>query len=473
MVAVTRHTAGQRAMWKKVAAAAAFEGSKYIARKSGQYLTQKGKQLGKKYFDKWRSVTKGKGAVRKIKSFFERGSTSGSAGSGGRHPPRNQLRSKLAMEFNGLGMYKGRITPKKGDVKGISRYNFKGTVFRKELTGSIQDPDVLYICNSVMNAYDCCRQLTLTLIRHVLELANLRVSGLDDVINTDICITGSLNFLLVLGKKNVSSATTTTTSASINGATLNGLLSSFLNEFLNYSSGYDNVSGNGNTLNNVVLTGFTLICSGSAGDDYPVATINFSECTVDMFGSSELKVQNRSKSNTGSEDEMNVGNNPLQGKCYLFKGLPKVRTQSESFGGGQELSLFETQPVTDGVKTLLGASFPAGMRDPVEPNAFRNCKKAGSFKLDAGHIHSFYVREKLKMNVLTFLKKMRIQYGTATLYNTSYTMFKTQMIAYEDLINVNSTSQIALAFEVERTTGMKITSRKKGFCKTWFNQVAL
>lgn len=386
-------------------------------------------------------------------------------------------RKKDPATYQTTGGYGGRFPrPYRKSGRGLAKYNRNGMVFVKELTGTVSDPDVVYVMNNAVNTYDVISAALSATLRTLLEKAGIRITGLGDDIAPANMQTSRGEMTVRMLLMNTYSYAVTTVDAIISaGTSISTLNASFLQYWINWSSGFDNVTGSGNANNVVIPQKFILYTNedGASSIQTQMSEVVFDECEVELYGSSELKVQNRTKSASGSADEQDISNNPLQGRLYFFKGVPKPKNNVLTASAAGQMNQFSIIPVDFGVKTLVGATDFGNndFKEPMPPTAFWNCTSSSKIRLEPGQIKTYKISAH-KMKALPFLMKvLRLQYGTsASEYSTNYSVFPVQMIALEDVINVNLTENISIAYEIERVLAVKVTTRKKKFCRSNFVQ---
>lgn len=381
---------------------------------------------------------------------------------------------------NFQGKFK-RMTRKSG--RGLEQFNKKGFVFVNELHGTVTDPNVVYVLNQCVDPYQSLKAMNASILRKLFEKAGFRITGFQDRFNSyDNGTNGVGELTLTLVTVNDATGTSTVAASVTLNATTNCTIqdlvdtSAIVNVFMNYCSGYTTGSA-GNASNLEVPLKYILYANQDTTTDIQtqLAEILFDEIHVTLFGKSELKIQNRTKAADSSADATDVSNNPLQGRSYLFQGIPRVKIQSKVEGVDVGAKQFNAMSVTDGfIKELTGTLLVSQeLQDPVPPGFFWNCKASAKIRLEPGAIKHFSIYEKKSLPFLLLLKRIRLQYGVTDVapekaYLCNYSIFKTQMVGLEDVINVNLTENISIAYECERTFASMISVKKKSYCKTWW-----
>lgn len=397
--------------------------------------------------------------------------------------PRSRMERRRVnkAKYQTKGRYVGAFkAPNKTSGRKLLPYNKKGVVYVKELTGTVSDPDVVYVMNAAVNSYDVLAAIIAAALRNLFEKAGVRITGLTDDIATSAMTVSRGEMTVRLVSMNKYTFAVTTQDAVVSAGTTLASLSTttFFPAFLNWASGYDNVSGAGNANNLVEPQKFILYFNEDATSaiQNQVSEINFEEAEITLHGSSQMKVQNRTKSATGSADEQDVSNNPLQGRLYYFKGVPRPKNNILTSAGGGQMAAFSVIPVDVGVKTLVGATDfgSTDFKEPQPPTAFYNCTKSSFVRLEPGDIKQYDVQYTCTHALSHLVKMLRIQYGVNTSeFSTNYTIFPCQMIGLEDVINVNLLENISIAYEIERVLACVCSTKAKKFCRTQFTQVTV
>lgn len=370
--------------------------------------------------------------------------------------------------------------PSRKSGRGLEKFNKKGFVFVKENTGTVTDANVCYIMNQVVDPYTLLQQLNAAILRTLFEKVGMRVTGYDDYFPSgDNGATNrnemTLELLTVNDRTGVASvgatiiwSATQTMRAICENAAVFAVMQSYCN-------GVTSPAGVGAAGNLEVPLKWILWSNEDAAANKQsfMGEILFDEIIITLYGKSELKVQNRTKASSGSGVEADdVSNNPLQGKLYTFKGIPRVKIQSQVLGQPVTHQFNLMQIDKNFVKTLTGAELIVKeLQEPVPPGFFWNCSGCANVRLDPGQIKNSYVSQSVKLPILLLLKRMRLQFGpnAAPTFSVNYSIFKSQMIGLEDVINVNALELISVAFEIERTVAISASIKKKKYCKTSFD----
>lgn len=374
-------------------------------------------------------------------------------------------------KFITRGHYTGRFKrPTRKSARTIfDKYNKTGCVLTTETIGNVQDTDCCYIINEVMNSRDVIRYIVSAFMRRLFEKAGFRVEGGDRaVLDIGLGIFNDAKYHITLYRLNKSTGAVSSDDYSVGTLDkFDDIVDFFVPFFENYSSGFGlNDDNNTNELHKMSFW----YDNGTVGTvPLVLSMLLFSETFIQMFGYTELKVQNRTKAAGGSEDAENINNNPLQGWSYLFNGVPKAKGNSLIQGGDFTYLNFERLPYPKGVQTF-GGSDPAqtfNIREPPIPKQFWNCAKAKRIRLEPGEIKKMVASKYKQGNILRILKAIRLSRDGLYQYST-YSIFPVQMIAMEDVINGSVEEEISVQYEIERKLGVKCYNKEKKFYTTDF-----
>jgi hypothetical protein len=384
----------------------------------------------------------------------------------------NQMRSKTRTKaqqrkmvkpkrkYHTQGKYVGRFQ-KKGKVNEMAVYVAKGFVNTDEIAGTASDPDCVYLTTAALDPYAAITYAVQALYRKLLEKAGMRVSSSSEIIPGRAPEDARDHVFRLLGSQEGTSADEIIVyrQEAVAGSTIASLVNSatVLNAFMQYSSGALMTAGVGADSTTIELTRFQLYFDNSNTDqDMFLAEIDLREEVLHFHGAANIKVQNRTLATGGSADAEDVNNNPLEGRMYSFNGIPKCKVY-ESFP-------INIMSVNRGVQLVRSAQFGGAsipLKEPPLPKIFWNCSSASKIKLNPGDIKNAVVKHSGSVKFLTWLKRIRLGYGTTGGgFGTTYSIFKTNMIALEDMINLSASSNISIAYEVNRTSAFYFSTKK-------------
>lgn len=410
----------------------------------------------------WLNVAKGVGKVflnrniqknvpRASKAFVDTIKRSAVRGLANRPNVGVKRNRRLGLKFtNDRGFYRGSVkTSRKGLKSKLTKYPVH---IVSEVSGVITDTDCVYLEHVSIDQYEAILIIVKTLIRKLMEKAGFIFES-DYAFFPSAGLASSAGYSIALTNENTAVGAGPGPGLQFSydfGAAdkLREIAIQFMPSFIAYSSGGTTTGAGGPATNIVDYRHLILFDSayGTAGARQ-MSTLDLRTEFIHIMGKSELKVQNRTRSADGTENIDNVNNNPLVGYVYDFSGMPKSRVT-----GYQVLGSIE---VNQGVRLVRAGDFVTGAafnpaREPPLPKTFTNCIKGAKIRLDPGQIKSVYSNDKKSGYVLPLMRRIRLQYGPTSDFLSAYTNMKTQMVALEDVINVNAIESIEIAYEVNR-----------------------
>jgi len=370
------------------------------------------------------------------------------------------------------GRYVGKFKrPRK--VKGKNMYISKGFQHTTEVNGQMADPNICYIGHTTVSGFQQLEVICQALIRKLLEKGGHVVTGVKELI--DGLSTFSANVWMIQMIQ-VDKATKTQSSAdyqlvasdtiySICGdaaADIAPLFAVYVANMQNYATGGSVGSAN-NTLVPMKLVLYRAEVNAGVTTWQHECSLNLENEIVHVKSVSDLKVQNRSLDAAGSTSVDTVSANPLQGKLYRFSsGVPRARVPGIT-------PLEASYDKGYGLFGARGAEFLArsdGFREPPDPRMFWNCKKMSKIRLEPGDIKRDHIQFATTGHLLKVLKRLFIGAGTlADAYRIVNVAGVSSLVALEDVINVSSTANITLAYEVNREYGAYLTTHQQKSAK--------
>jgi len=191
-----------------------------------------------------------------------------------------------------------------------------------------------------------------------------------------------------------------------------------------------------------------------------------------------IKLQNRSVSATGSTSTDVVDANPLQGYLYEFKGgVPMFRNLDQASGTLRLNRMFDNSAVMLCKAGDFGTDASPGPgnvnREPPKPRFFANCVKASKVRLDPGDVKSHFFTWKTSMRFLDYLRKINVQNDAGLIIQTVNTPGKCVLFALEDMLNVNASNLIAVAYESNRVDKCYVTENPIKVAQGTFTQLTV
>lgn len=390
----------------------------------------------------------------------------------GKHVAKQTSRKRV---YHTKGQYVGKFK-KSGKKNELAMYTAKGFVNTDEIAGTVSDPDCVYLTTASLDPYACIAYAIEALYRKLLVKAGLKVSSKGEIIPARAPEDARDWVIRLLASQEGTGADEiivyrqeTTAASSINSLVNT---TTVLNAFMQYSSGVLMTTGSGSDSATVELTRLQLYFKNTATEDMFVCELDLREETIHYYGKAYVKVQNRTLATGGSADAEDVNNNPLEGRMYYFDGIPKCKVY-ESFP-------INIMGVNRGVQLVRAAQFggaAVALKEPPLPKIFWNCKSASKIVLNPGDVKKASVKVEGQLRFLTWLKRIRLNYGTTPGFGTTYSIFKTNMIALEDMINLSASSNVSVAFEVNRVSAFYFSTKKNtsalgGYTYTAYNNNA-
>jgi len=205
-----------------------------------------------------------------------------------------------------------------------------------------------------------------------------------------------------------------------------------------------------------------------------VCELDYENENITMKVVSELKVQNRTLGASGGTTTDDVANNPLQGKLYQFNhAIPRYRNSDVGIGGYQLARNFDTTgaitvraaELYESTKLPTGVSSNFTWNEPPNYQIFSNVKKHGKVLLQPAEIKKDVLVFTMTRQCHVFFEDLNWKPTQASFNNnantqTSRSRGKCSLIALEDVINVNSLQLIKIAYEINRTEAMYMSTKK-------------
>lgn len=365
----------------------------------------------------------------------------------------NPYRGMSTASYSGKFKRARRKTSKQTNK--LTKFQSLGYVNTREVFGKVSDPDCVYVGHSTYEARRLAQAIGCAMVRKL-----LKKGGFDpDSPNQEIPFyeyNNSDGFKITWVIRDPSGTMTPTSYITPDNATLesivanSGLAAVILNRLENVD-GFNRGSFERITLyssdRNELATNWRL-----------AAELNLQQEVIVVMSTSELVIQNRTKSDSGSSDVEQVDNVPLKGYMYEFVGGVPQTKQLERFAN--------TVNFRDGVLLARAGSFasPDYKKEPPVPKTYNNCKKSAYVGLNPGTMKntkiSSYWRgyfNNIIMGRLTF-RSSGVADATSVV---TFSPGKCQMFALEERINSGATNPITVQYEVDRKIGVYLITTKK------------
>lgn len=358
------------------------------------------------------------------------------------------------------GSYYGRFKRSKRLNKKQDAVLHRGFLNTTEITGTVADPNCVYVGHSCMSGNEVIEGICSSLLRQLYKKAlDLNVTNIQEPLPAF----GVGGYTLRIERELMDGTNTiqqfdyvpsaTDTIQFIVGSRVAGIVpawATLLDVFKDYASG--------NSASTVNLYQPTKLYFLETLNFNVLARINLKNERVHVRVDSHIKVQNRTLAADASSDATDVSNNPLVGKLYSFSsGCPMTKVDYAP--------LVNSIPDFTGAITIPSASFTkTGFFEPPHPKIFVNCKKSTGVRLEPGQIKEDRIKFSSSTPLLKFLTTFGYGIGptgaVATLNRQMKLKGTCTLIALEDVINVNALQNISVAYEINRRTAVYTTPMK-------------
>lgn len=186
---------------------------------------------------------------------------------------------------------------------------------------------------------------------------------------------------------------------------------------------------------------------------------------------SAIKIQNRTQTGSGSSEAEAVDSNPLIGIHYTFKSAAPIIKALGAVSQNRSY-LFTSIGSGNACMVARGGQFPVGsvFNEPIEPRSFTNLKGSNKVQLNPGNIKSSKLYYSVTMSLNRFMKSLNDEVDGGKTINVPGSF---EMYALEDIINIDSSVNIKIAYEVNRKMGCSLTTHKRTIAQGLFTQQSL
>jgi len=251
-------------------------------------------------------------------------------------------------------------TKKKRARVSHDKFNQYGVSWEVELQGTVDDASCLYQGTSGMGLNDTLGHVIQALLRKLMEKAGIRVQGSSETLSgisfgAPISACNTFTIDLVQLNKATGATSFAFNYTLVSTSTLSSVANQFYPAFQDWSSGSVNAATG--ALNNLTQLYAFVMRENPAGGaaTFVRSELIFSECYIEVYATNEVRLQNRSTGADGGEQYTDIQNQPMHGKCYMFKGIPRVRAFEQPNYTGAQRSHFTVTDVAYGV-TAFGVS---------------------------------------------------------------------------------------------------------------------
>jgi len=361
-----------------------------------------------------------------------------------------QKRVKKTYGLHTSGRYRGHFTkrrfsgkrgsPSKKSENYFSRYGATDTL---EVSGSITDPDCVYVGHSSFSAVRLFETCMVAMYRKLYIAAiGYDVSSIDQVIpykngNSD-------GHSITVFYRDSAGVMGSVFQAVPVGTSLKGLT----NTAFSFSDTIWKAA-----INDRVIVRVTI----SDNDTNLVrATIDVTRLKFTYQFKSELKMQNVTIPTTEDNEADDVNNVPLVGRSYEFNNwAPRTNASNANAVGSSSgnVDFFSLVSEFDGVTLVRAAQMPQALKEPPAAAAFSNCAKSMKVRLQPGDIKSDWLIGGGSVSFQNLVNGLDFS-ASVPQNNRRVRIGKHAMIAVEKLIGLAGTLPIKIIYEVNHFVGV-------------------
>lgn len=366
-------------------------------------------------------------------------------GSGGMYASSGKMPSSMKNKrIYGLpGTFKGKFAqPKKSRKTVIEKYQAKGVVSRREFSAIITDSKCVYVGHSTFVFDEILANFCRSVVKKLLNLHGVYFKAFGEtfpeVLRFEILYQNDVN------DNSVGTADVPTAAGD-----------SYLTMAIALQAGMFSIWGPAESQANrkKIPVGFRLFAGdvGSATINQLVAELR-GNMMLDWYVKSVLKIQNRTRSETGTESDQ-VDRQPLIGKAY--------EVSTCGFELDNIVSAATTQSfvasLIDGTITAEAGSFgyPVFDEPPLNSAFLRKVKSVG-VRLSPGVIKYSELTTHSSIGLAEFVQKYWGQAGGESIHNHG----KSRMYALEKTLSLDPEVIITAGYEVNIETGVSIKMKK-------------
>ena len=369
-----------------------------------------------------------------------RGQSNSNAGYGGKwYKKRKSRTSKLKGKFL---RRKARRRAKilKPTMTKCVKY---GVTAVDEINGSRTNSQMLLFGHQVYSLYRAYRMLAMCLVKELWRRDGFQVTNWDDFIPT---YTGAVNDVVVI--------ISDVDGVNMYNQSFTGGVSKFTDVYVSLANYLKNLSAGNTAVNpiNIRVPGVLQLYVANTASIPNNLRVNIpiQGIIINIVGQSTIKIQNRTKAVGSGTNADDVSNNPLEGKIYPFKNNPKPLVKY--------LKPIENGFTEQGVLVKTPAEFDnkAEMFEPPYGRIFANCGKTTRVILQPGQIKTSNLYGTKRINMISFLNESQyhVDEGVEGFRTYAKCNWPCEIIALEDVINVNVLENIDCAYAVDRKMGM-------------------
>lgn len=342
---------------------------------------------------------------------------------------------------------------KRSYTKGENWFATRGAISTYEVSGSVVDPDCVYVGHSSLAPQEALRVMVYALTRRLYSIAlGFELSNMNEIIP----------YKTTAGAQNSGGHTITV---------------KYSNNLTNNTKNQDVITiADGQTLVNVgdaILGMFKNVASNSDGwknarllwiDVTDTTTgvsrghLDLTNMTVTFLSKSLLKMQNVTIPVAGASTEDVVNNVPLVGRNYSIKHWAPQPVDQDANGWAAPWE-------NTGVLTLRSAAYTGVQyetwKEPPPSKAFKNCSSSALQRLEPGTIKQDMLVSRCQMSLENFLLALSTSSGFSSLLNKSVRIGSHNLFAFERVLQKAGDLPITVNYEVNFFTACSVYARDR------------
>lgn len=374
------------------------------------------------------------------------------------------------------GMYRGKFkrTTRAGPklYSSIAKYQVGGHVVNKEVYGSVNSPDCVYITHGTFDIEQVAKATGMAILRKLIKKAGYDITNPEETLPFLDAYNDGRGFTYQIQTRKPDGTQVNNSYLTIAAETLTTLVfNSGLYDYIQQSMVLQDgiLASQKGFIENITLRQHDTYATGTSYRI--VANLNMKNEIVKVICRSTINVQNRTKSTDGSADANQVDAQPLKGMKYVFKGgVPQTkendnfRLSSNSYRSVFLVRAAELSPADT-------------FKEPPNPKLFNNCYKSGSQKLGPGDMKKSTLVSTWSgyyNNIFGGKLQVRSQYtGGSTGGWVQWAPGSCEMFAFEEQLNTGSLQKITLSYESKMEVGVYLITGKLPLLVPSHEEVAL
>lgn len=377
------------------------------------------------------------------------GSYSG-AGYAGRFGKKKRTYSKKRKS------YKRKIYKRKrvARVKGENYFSSYGATSTREVSGTITDPDCVYLGHSSLAPSELLRVTVYGLLRKLYnEAIGWDGDNLSTIIPYRMTALGAqvsdghkvvLKYVTNMSLNTKDQYVLDCTALDLTLAGVSEFFYTFLSQFSSQDTDWKNRR----------LLWISIVDTGTG---HTRGHIDLNSAKVSFMTKSELKVQNCTIPETGAVTEDHVLNQPLVGRTYSFKSyLPASTDDDQNYIDAIDQ---ESGVMTWRANQSSGVQYET-WKEPPPSKAFSNCAGSATVRLEPGHIKMHTSITRRVMSFESLLMALCIRQGGNT-NSRSTRVGQHDLFALERVLQIAGVLPIKIIYECNILTCATVLTRKR------------